>query len=301
MVSYTRAPDSHLQAGGKQIACFTAGTENVDLKTVQSFGEEWEKFSHFSSEEIQAIGHEYFDIVSKAALNSSSVVLDAGCGTGRWTLYAAKHAHFVEAIDPSKAVISAAHLTAGVPNVRVTQSAIDNLPFADASFDFVFSLGVLHHIPDTFAALQVLAKKVKPGGHLLLYLYYSLDNRGSLYKSVFFISNILRSAVSKMNGPLKRLVCDVLAVMLYWPFVTLAKAAKALLPGSGLYKKIPLAYYVDKSWNVIRNDALDRFGTPLEQRFSRMQIQEMMEKAGLRDVVFSENAPYWHTIGRKPL
>jgi hypothetical protein len=50
---------------------------------------------------------------------------------------------------------------------------------------------------------------------------------------------------------------------------------------------------------VIRNDSLDRFGTPLEQRFSRKQIKIMMEKAGLHDVVFSEKIPYWHAIGLK--
>ena len=63
--------------------------------------------------------------------------------------------------------------------------------------------------------------------------------------------------------------------------------------------KIPLSYYRNKSFNVVRNDALDRFGTPLEQRFSKVQITSMMEKAGLSDIHFSKNQPYWHVIGRK--
>jgi hypothetical protein len=63
--------------------------------------------------------------------------------------------------------------------------------------------------------------------------------------------------------------------------------------------KIPLSYYGNKSFNVIRNDALDRFGTPLEQRFSKVQIESMMQKAGLTDIKFSNNQPYWHVIGRK--
>jgi hypothetical protein len=63
--------------------------------------------------------------------------------------------------------------------------------------------------------------------------------------------------------------------------------------------KIPLSYYSNKSFNVIRNDSLDRFGTPLEQRFSKKQIEKMMQKAGLHDIKFSNNQPYWHVMGQK--
>ena len=66
-----------------------------------------------------------------------------------------------------------------------------------------------------------------------------------------------------------------------------------------LGSKLPLSYYSDKSLNVIRNDSLDRFGTPLEQRFSKLKIKEMMEKSGLYNITFSENQPYWHAIGQK--
>ena len=66
-----------------------------------------------------------------------------------------------------------------------------------------------------------------------------------------------------------------------------------------MYRKIPLSYYVGKSLNVIRNDALDRFGTPLEQRFSKEEINQMMLKAGLNQIVFSNNQPFWHAVGKR--
>ncbi len=68
---------------------------------------------------------------------------------------------------------------------------------------------------------------------------------------------------------------------------------------TGFYKKIPLSYYSDKSFNNIRNDALDRFGTPLEQRFSKLQITKMMSEAGLSNIKFSDREPYWHAVGQK--
>ena len=83
------------------------------------------------------------------------------------------------------------------------------------------------------------------------------------------------------------------------PMVILTKIVKGIAPKSKAYTKIPLSYYADKSFNIIRNDSLDRFGTPLEQRFTKVEIQAMMEKAGLTDINFSNNEPYWHAVGRK--
>jgi hypothetical protein len=63
--------------------------------------------------------------------------------------------------------------------------------------------------------------------------------------------------------------------------------------------RLPLAAYRFQTWNIIRNDSLDRFGTPLEQRFSRKQLEEMMRHFGLTDIKFSEKIPFWHAIGRR--
>jgi hypothetical protein len=62
---------------------------------------------------------------------------------------------------------------------------------------------------------------------------------------------------------------------------------------------IPLSFYRDRSFYTMRTDSRDRFGTPLEQRFSRDQIQEMMTSCGLRNIVFSTSEPYWCAVGIK--
>lgn len=298
MVPYNRQAETTKEINGKPIACFGAGTENIDTVTVASFGDEWLKFDAFSAEEIKNAGDQYFDIVSSKMLNSSSKVMDLGCGSGRWTKYMADKAGFIEAVDPSEAVFSAAAVYGDLPNVRFSQAGVDTIPFADESFDFVISLGVLHHIPDTAKALATLMKKVKTGGFALIYLYYALDNRGFLYRLIFNLSTLIRRVVSALPKGLKHFVCDLLAIFIYLPFVGLSKLVKALIPGK-MYMKIPLAYYRDKSWNIIRNDALDRFGTPLEQRFSKQQITEMLELAGMHNFQFSEGEPYWHVVAQK--
>ena len=300
MIPYTSSPTRILKSGNKEIASFISGAEqNIDHKTVESFGEEWTKFDSFSAEEIKNAGDQYFDIVSDKVLNKNTVVLDLGCGTGRWSKYIGDKAGFIEAIDPSAAVFAAQHLTSDMTNIRVTQASSDNLPFADESFDMMMSLGVLHHIPDTELALKSGVKKVKKGGFVLLYLYYALDNRSLIFRSIFYASALLRYLVSSLPASLKKVVCDIIAVFIYMPFILLSKLVKAVAPGNKIYNKIPLSYYIDKSFNIIRNDALDRFGTPLEQRFTRQQIEQMMKNSGLTDILFSENMPYWHVIGRK--
>lgn len=300
MLPYSLNPVHYYNADGKEIASFISGAEqNIDKKTVESFGQEWTKFDNFSEEEIKNAGDQYFDIITPQMLNNTTTVLDLGCGTGRWSKYIGGKAGFIEAIDPSAAVFAASHLTKDMVNIRITQASSDTIPFEDESFDFLMSLGVLHHIPDTELALKSGVKKVKKGGYVLLYLYYALDNRSVIFKIIFRASALLRFLVSSLPSFAKKIVCDLIAIFIYMPFVILARAIKLISPNSNLYNKIPLGYYIDKSFNIIRNDALDRFGTPLEQRFTRKQIQQMMENSGLGSIVFSENMPYWHVVGCK--
>ncbi|MBO9681970.1 MAG: class I SAM-dependent methyltransferase [Flavisolibacter sp.] len=296
--NFTASPLKIIEKGEKKIYSFNIEPQgNIDLTTVSSFGEEWQKFDSFSEKEIAQIGDDYFDIVSDE-LYAGKSVLDMGCGTGRWTKYVARKAGFVEAMDPSDAVFSAAYLLAENKNIRISKASVDQIPFPDNSFDLVFSLGVLHHIPDTEAAMKKCVYKVKPGGHFLVYLYYNLDNRGAVFKLIFHLSNLLRRCICRLPSLLKKLVCDILAILIYLPFVAVTRLLRFL----GLEKlssKVPLSWYADKTFRVIRNDSLDRFGTPLEQRFSRKQISDMMTNCGLYNIVFSDKEPFWHALGQK--
>ncbi|MBU0489557.1 MAG: class I SAM-dependent methyltransferase [Bacteroidetes bacterium] len=300
MIPYIQDPVRIYNNNGRTVAGFIGHSAgNMDATTVESFGKEWKKFDDFSDKDIKVAGDQYFDIASHL-LSKETSVLDAGCGSGRWSAYIADKVNFIEAIDPSEAIFSASVRYQSIPNIRWTQAEINNLPFADNSFDFVMTLGVLHHIPDTFSALSSIVQKIKPGGNLLVYLYYSLDNRGGAYRFLFFLSNQFRRLISGMPLWMKHFSCDVIACLVYFPLISISRFVKFLFPRKNWFRKLPLSYYNDKNFKIARNDALDRFGTPLEKRFSRNQIHQMLSDSGLEEIVFSEHEPFWHAIAKKP-
>ena len=109
----------------------------------------------------------------------------------------------------------------------------------------------------------MIAKNLKKG-NLLIYLYYNLDNKPLYYKFVWKLSELVRAIVSKLPLKIKYYVYNLIAVFIYYPLALLAKSMKFL---RFRHELIPLGQYHDKSFYVMRTDALDRFGTKFEKDF----------------------------------
>lgn len=299
MIPYETPPRAVFTHNGTSIAAFDIVGPNLDPEIVGSFGSEWKKFGWFSDAAIETAAGEYFDVIPKETLAGVVHALDAGCGSGRWSRYLSRHVGFVESIDPSEAVLSAAELNRDRPNVRVTRASIDGIPFPDGSFDLAICLGVIHHLPDPALALGRVVLKVREGGLVLVYVYYSLDQRGLLYRALFGAADVVRRMVSSLPDRPKHWICDLIAFGVYLPLVGIARFAAALFGREGVSEHLPLAYYRNKSLREIRTDALDRFGTSVERRFTRGEFIAMMEAAGLQEIVVSDRAPFWHGVGRR--
>jgi ubiquinone/menaquinone biosynthesis C-methylase UbiE len=295
---FNQIPKKELESGDRKIYLFETPAGNIDNTVVDSFGEEWKKFNHFSEAELENFGKMYFDILEEKMVNKNTYGIDIGCGTGRFTKYLADKIGFMEAVDPSEAIFVADKLLAGKKNVRLSMASTDNIPFDNETFDFGMSIGVLHHIPDTQKALKDCVKKIKTGGYFYIYLYYNLDNRGKLFKYLLSLATGIRKRTSVFPLKLKKITCDIIAIFIYMPFVLSGRLLKTFGLKS-LAEKLPLSGYQDQTFFVIRNDALDRFGTSLEHRFSKKEIEEMMKNAGLDNITFSENIPYWHAVGKR--
>lgn len=271
---------------------------NYDSETVASFGDEWSRFDQkaMSESEAQKAFEGYFAIFPWVDLPENAEGFDMGCGSGRWARWVAPKVGRLHCIDPSDAIEVAKTNLADFGNVVLHRASVDEDCLPTSSQDFGYSLGVLHHVPDTEAAIRSCVELLKPGAPLLLYLYYAFDNRPAWFRALWRVSDWGRRVIYRLQPGLKHAVTDVIALLVYWPLARFSGFLERL--GVNV-DTIPLSFYRSHSFYTLRTDARDRFGTPLEQRFTRQQITGMMERSGLTDIRFSESAPFWCAVGVK--
>lgn len=271
---------------------------NVDPATARGFDEKWGVTRRGRTDPahlLRTFGN-FFALFPFGEL-ADAEGFDLGCGVGRHAFFVAQRVGRLHCIDPSPNGIAKARLKlADRDNVSFHVAGVDQIPLADGSQDFGYSMGVLHHIPDTEGALHRCVDTLKPGAPFLLYLYYSFDNRPFWFRWLWRATEPVRGIVSRLPIRARKLLADLIGLTVYFPLARLA----LLLERAGLnVASFPLAYYRHSRLINMQVSALDRFGTRLEQRFTRAEMKAMMVRAGLRDIVFQETAPYWVALGRK--
>jgi len=278
-----------------------ASPGNLDKSVVEGFGEEWSRFSneHLDVAELQVMFDLYTTEFPWEDLPDDAEGFDAGCGSGRWAKFFAPRVGLLHCVDASEAALGVARAAlADQDNVVFHHEDLSSMGLEDASCDFGYALGVLHHIPDTEIATATCVAKLKPGAPFLVYLYHDLGDRGRFQRCLLGAVTSVRYLIARLPSRLRSSVADVLAGIVYWPLARLARLAERRgRDPSG----IPLFQYRNRSFYVMRNDALDRFGTRLEKRYSREQVRVLLEGAGLENVTFSEGPPWWVAVGwRRP-
>ena len=272
--------------------------KNIDKQVVADFGREWQRFDQakLQDSEIQEIFQAYFAIFPWQKLPADSVGFDLGCGSGRWARGVAKRVGTLHCIDPSDAIEVAKRNLSDCKNCVFHRASVDDIPLPDSSADFGYSLGVLHHVPDTQAGIRACVQKLKPGAPFLIYLYHAFEHRPLSLYFLWKVSDLVRRLLCRTPHRFKCAFSDVAALVFYWP---LARMARIVERSGFSVDNFPLSPYRHRSFYVMRTDALDRFGTRLEKRFKRAEIQRMMTQAGLTNVHFSDKAPFWVGLGFK--
>jgi SAM-dependent methyltransferase len=221
------------------------------------------------------------------------VAADFGAGSGRWASRLLPYFSLVYALEPSNGATKVLKKKFSKESrMKIIQETVGVNSIPAESLDLGMSLGVLHHIPDTGLAIKSVASKIKSGGVFLCYLYYKLENKPLYYRGLFWSSNSLRWIISRLPYSMRRLVAQAIAALVYLP---LARTAKLLNQTGKNVSNFPLHHYANMPFVMLQNDALDRFGTRLEQRFSKNEITEMLGKAGfdLSTLKFSDVEPFW--------
>ena len=277
--------------------------ENLDQEVINSFGHEWAAFDYSATETNEALDaqfHAYCEPIDLSQFHpETSVAADFGAGSGRWTSRLLPYFCLVYALEPSDGASNV--LTKKFVHekrVKILQETVGMNSIPSNSLDLAISLGVLHHIPDTALAIKDVASKIKSGGVFLCYLYYSLENKPMYYRSLFWTSNSLRWVISRLPYVMRRFIAQLIAGLIYLP---LSRVARFFGKRGKDIRNFPLHHYVDMPFVMLQNDALDRFGTRLEQRFSKAEITRMLGLAGfdLTSLNFSSFEPFWTFSIRK--
>lgn len=272
---------------------------NIDQRVVDDFGKEWETFnqSALSETDLRKAFNQYFHIFPFDKIGKKAVGFDMGCGSGRWAKLVAPKVGHLTCVDPSPLALEQAQKNLqGFANVDYECASVSESKIKDGSQDFGYCLGVLHHIPDTLDGIKCCAKKLKSGAPFLLYLYYRFDNKPLWFRAIWKVSDIFRRVICALPYRLKLFITQIIALLVYWPLSRIALIMEKL--GFNV-QNIPLSDYRNKRLYFLRTDALDRFGTKLEKRFTKLEIEQMLLEAGFSDIRFSSQMPYWVAIASK--
>ena len=261
-------------------------------RTQASFGYEWTHFADWQ-QSGKTNFNDYFAGVDLPSL-SQQRVLDAGCGMGRHARQVAPFAGQVVAVDFSRAIDQAARNVAGLSNVACVQADLLALPVADDAFDFIYSLGVLHHLDETERALRGLVGKLRPGGRLRVYLYWK---HHGWRRWLLSLATAARHVTTKMPFGLLRVCCWLLSIVL-WVVVVLPYRILSAM-GSHIHDGWPLFVYSKYPFTVLYNDQFDRFSAPIEKRYDPDEVRLLLETAGLSDVRVRPSFG-WLADGTKP-
>jgi SAM-dependent methyltransferase/uncharacterized protein YbaR (Trm112 family) len=279
----------------------SARRESKDIEfqkaTAKSFGFEWQAFSEMLPE-YEDNFRWYFERFQPAEFRDI-LVLDAGCGTGRHTYHMAQTGvRAVCAMDLSQAIEVAARNNAVNRNTHFVQGDIYNPPFREQQFDLVYSLGVLHHLPEPQKGFRSLLPLLKESGSINIYLYWNLESEPRWRRGALSVVTAIRRVTTKMPHPLLKKLSWLIAAGLYVSLVVPAKILDKFDATRDLANRIPLGHYHRYPFRVVYTDQFDRFSAPIENRYGRAEVFEWLKDANLEEIVILGGAG-WRASGRK--
>jgi SAM-dependent methyltransferase len=273
----------------------TAAQDAISRRTQALFGDEWQRFPELLRVHADIFGW-YFEGNSPIAWTGLRV-LDAGCGMGRWLHFACENGAHIVGMDVSAAVDVAAQREGA--RADFVQADLRCPPFPPASFDLVYSFGVVHHLADPPSAVRSLAMLVRPGGTLRLYVYRSLADEGRARRALLGIVTAVRWFTTRLPTDLLHAFSWTVSAVATAAFLVPRRALRRSRLGDRITRGLPLVQYTDVPFRMLVAEQFDRFGAPLEGRYRRDEVEGWLRGAGLEIVAILPDLG-WRAIARKP-
>lgn len=252
-----------------------ADTGKATKRTLKSYSYQWQTFDEI----IREWKHYFLEFVYPLKPNyfNNRLILDAGCGFGRFAIQATDFGGEVIGMDLSEAVQSANMAGEDMPHLHFVQGDIYNLPFKK-DFDLIYCIGVLQHLPKKVGGFMKLAELSQKGKGLFIWVY---NIRKGLYKSV----DIMRKFTTKMPFRILNSLCFGLAVMQYLMIIYPYKLLNAFKITSSLAKKMSYTHYAEYPFRHCHADWFDRLSVPLTGYFTKSQVKSWYKETNFKDIV----------------
>lgn len=245
-------------------------------KTAESFAYEWKYIYKENDYEKNNFFHFLSPFLKEKDLKGKKT-LDIGCGSGRFTKWAALAGTEVSfGSDLGETVEVAYEMTKDLPNVCIIQADIYDMPFSNA-FDIAYSIGVLHHLPKPQDGFSRLPKVLNKTGRMLIWVYNRRGNARALY---FY--EPLRSALKHLPKPLLFKLCYLPAAGVH--LINLIGKELKHMGATKLAEKLPFAYYANFPFNMKLNDAFDVLATPKSNYYYKETIEDWFRQAKLTEI-----------------
>ena len=275
----------------------------VDLNR-NNFADEWIYFTGdidktLAKNELDSYFH---DFISYSDLNNK-VILDAGCGGGRFTYVTASETKAKEifAVDLSHAVLSAFKNTKHFDNVTTIQADITNLPFKSSGnnkpFDFIYSVGVLHHLPNPFVGFTSLTKHLKEDGKILAWVYGKEGNE--LY--INFADPIRQMITSKLpfkiNLALSYIITSIAWAVIWGVYLPLNLAFSRKLMDKALPFNEYFEFFRKRGFRDFWRTIIDKMIPTISYYISHDEFASWFEKNNLDYKLYFRNGHSWTGFG----
>jgi SAM-dependent methyltransferase len=280
-------------AGSAGGASRTERFDRMQERTRQSFGFQWTTFSDM----VCSFQDNFWNYLYPATpeVFRGRLGLDAGCGFGRHIYHAAACGAEMVGMDFSRAIDSTRRNTAHLPNVHLVQGDIYAPPFADETFDFFYSVGVLHHLPDPPQALRSLTRLLHPGGMAFIWVY------SKSRRVTNFLLETVRAVTTRLPHPVVHALSFGGAVVDHYGFVLPFRALRAVPGLRGMVDRVTLPrikMYEAYPFPVLHADWFDRLAAPIRFYYSETEVERFAQSAGISDIKVTPTGLYgWRACG----